>query len=235
MTPCITVMYCLVNVAYNIVLTPQQFATSNALVADFGQAVLGSFGRNSMLLLYSMCVFGMGISTLMSSSRLTMTAAIDDEDNAIKALLWRPLGFLHISFNTPILSIYLTSGMAILLTFLFRDFDRLTAIFGWAAWVFYFCQFLAVLTLRYYKEDYMHVPRQYQVPLPLVGISLIASLALIIVPLIDKKSYIIFGSTMILAVIGMIWYVIWLKFKRKKWFNRYNDGLVELMQKMFCV
>lgn len=79
--PLITLLYCLVNISYNVVLTPEQFATSNELVVDFGFQILGKFGENLMLTIYIMSVFGMGISTLLSGSRLTMAASRSEESD----------------------------------------------------------------------------------------------------------------------------------------------------------
>lgn len=70
--------------------------------------------------------------------------------NAEGILLWRPFGFLHTRFNTPVLSILLTSGMAVVCLLIFKNFETLTAVFGWCAWVFQFCIFLALILMRWY-------------------------------------------------------------------------------------
>ena len=92
----IVFLYFLVNMSYNVVLAPVVIAESDQLVAEFGQAVLGNFGRYFMSAIVIFSTFGSSLSSIFVTSRLVHAATVKEKPS--QKTLWKAFSYLNVDY-----------------------------------------------------------------------------------------------------------------------------------------
>lgn len=173
----LVVLYIAANLAYHGVLTMQEMASAGDHAAEHALLkVAGSNGLKAMSLVILCSTFGAINTNLLQAPRITFALGRD-------GLFFRGLGHVHATYRTPVISILVTSLMAIGLIvvaavakYLFRDFDagglssklgrqvveslQQDSIFGlltkfviFSVSIFYLLAVLAVVVLRVRRPD----------------------------------------------------------------------------------
>ncbi|XP_033119740.1 b(0,+)-type amino acid transporter 1-like [Anneissia japonica] len=137
------------------------------------------------------------------------------------------LSMVHIKRFTPFPSIVFTSFIAILML-LPNDFDTLVNYFSFAAWLFYGATFTALLVLRY---KYPNIERPIKVPIVIPIFVLLASVYLVIAPIIDKPE-LDFLYAVIFILAGLLLYY---PFVHKKLSFKCNKTFTYFLQKLMRV
>ncbi|KXJ17864.1 b(0,+)-type amino acid transporter 1 [Exaiptasia diaphana] len=219
----ITICYLIVNVAYITVLGGTGILASEAVAVSISNAYLGPVSW-IIPLFVAASTFGTVNGVAFTSGRLTYVAARD-------GLLPSLLAMIQVKRLTPLPSMLLTSTIAIcMLLPPGSNFMSLVGFFSFAAWLFYGGSFAALLWLRYSKPD---MPRPYRVPIYIPIFMLLASIYLVIAPIVDKP----LGSLIALAIIlaGLPFYFFFKSKYVPQWFKDAVDSFTYGSQKLFDI
>ncbi|XP_072024459.1 b(0,+)-type amino acid transporter 1-like [Amphiura filiformis] len=217
--PLVTLSYLLVNMAYFTVMSPEELLQSSAVAVTFAERTLGYF-QYLIPIFVCMSTFGAVNGTLFTAARLTYVAA--REGHMVEVL-----SMVHVKRYTPFPALVFTTILAILML-LPSDFETLVNYFSFAAWLFYGGTTATVLILRYKHPDWH---RPIKVPLILPIIVFIASIYLVVAPIIDEPAVeFLYAALFILA--GLVFYV---PFVYKKYHPKFMDYLTVFFQLLFEV
>ncbi|XP_038067081.1 b(0,+)-type amino acid transporter 1-like isoform X4 [Patiria miniata] len=198
--PLVTVLYLLVNIAYFTAMSPDELLQSGAVAVTFANRTLGVMAW-LMPVAVAFSTFGAANGTCFTAGRLTFVAAREGHMVEI-------LSMVHVKRYTPFPALVFQSFIAILML-LPGDFESLVNYFSFAAWLFYGGTVAALLVLRY-KHPEWHRPIKVPILIPIIV--LIASVYLVIAPIIDEPALeYLFAFLFILA--GLIFYVPFVHYK----------------------
>ncbi|XP_072013337.1 b(0,+)-type amino acid transporter 1-like [Amphiura filiformis] len=217
--PLVALVYLTCNVAYFTVLSPEELLASPAVAVDFANRTLGVM---AWIIPFFVCcsTFGAANGTLFAAGRIPFAAAREGH-------MLQILSFVHVQRFTPFVSVILTSSMAILML-LPGDFDSLVNYFSFAAWVFYGGTVLSLLVLRFTRPD---LERPFKVPIICPIIFVLASIYLIIAPIIEEPSFAFFYAGLFILS-GLIFYFPFVHFKIHL---KCMDPVTLFLQKLFKV
>ncbi|PIK49660.1 putative b(0,+)-type amino acid transporter 1 isoform X3 [Apostichopus japonicus] len=217
--PLVAVCYILVNIAYFTTLSPQELLSSGAVGVDFANRTLGVM---AWIIPFFVCcsTFGAANGTLFASGRIPFVAAREGH-------LPQILSFIHITKLTPFVSLLVTTIIALLML-IPGDFDTLVNYFSFATWISYGGTVTGLLVLRYTHPEW---ERPFKAPIILPIIFLIASLYLLIAPIINEPAVeFIFAVLFILA--GLLFYFPFIYFGVRV---KCMDSVTLFLQKLFKV
>lgn len=217
--PLVAVCYILVNIAYFTTLSPQELLSSGAVGVDFAERTLGPM---AWIIPFFVCcsTFGAANGTLFASGRIPYVAAREGH-------LPQVLSFIHVNRLTPFVSLLITTIIALLML-IPGDFDTLVNYFSFATWISYGGTVTGLLVLRVTHPEW---ERPFKVPIILPIIFLIASLYLLIAPIINEPAVeFIFALLFILA--GLLFYFPFIYFGVKV---TCMDSVTLFLQKFFKV
>uniref|UniRef100_H2Z9J4 b(0,+)-type amino acid transporter 1 n=1 Tax=Ciona savignyi TaxID=51511 RepID=H2Z9J4_CIOSA len=228
--PLVTVFYILVNIAYFAVMTPSELLQSNAVAITFGDRV---FGPASFLVPVAVAcsTFGAANGSAFTAGRITYAAGRGGHMLEIfsyisvtrltpsPALIFNVRCEYNRFIQAVIVYIYVLRIFAIILQSFISlimiipdsaSFSTLIDYFTFASWIFYGASFLAVIILRIRKPEWK---RPYRVWIVIPAICFIASLYLIVAPIIEEPQLAYLYAT-IFILAGLLFYFPFIYFKK---------------------
>jgi APA family basic amino acid/polyamine antiporter len=125
----VCLLYILVSIAYMVILTPQQVATSQRVATDTAQAVLGNRGAYLIAIAVIISTFGCINGMSLVAPRVYYMMARD-------GLFFEALGRPHPTFQTPFHAVLLQGLWSVVLVF-YGDYDALYNYVMFITWLFY--------------------------------------------------------------------------------------------------
>ncbi|XP_068136308.1 b(0,+)-type amino acid transporter 1-like [Hyperolius riggenbachi] len=172
--PLVTCIYLLANVSYFAAMTPQELLSSDAVAISWGLKVLGGWTWIISLGVV-LSTFGAANGTLFTGGRQCYVAAREGH-------LPDVLSMAHVKRLTPSPALIFTSAIALIMI-IPADFSSIVNFFSFTAWLFYG---ITISGLIYMKIKQPDIPRPYKVPIIIPVIVLIASVYLVLAPIIDS-------------------------------------------------
>lgn len=137
----VTVIYLLTNIAYLLLLSPEEIAASPHVAADAVEAVIGPIGGSLIALAIFISTFGTaGIYTL-TAPRIYFAMARDK-------IFFNKIAAVHPRYQTPAYSIICQSSWAIVLILFWGTFENLISYVVFTDAIFFALTALAVIILR---------------------------------------------------------------------------------------
>jgi APA family basic amino acid/polyamine antiporter len=177
-TLAVIAIYLLANVAYLAVLPVEEIRRSPLVAADVAQRLLGAFGVTFVGITVMISTFGTLNGSLLTAPRIFFAMADD-------GLFFRSVAKVHPKYETPYVSIVMTSLLGIIFVLL-RTFEQLADAFVTAIVPFYALGVASIFVLRR-RADY---DPSYRVPLyPVVpALFVLATIYLLANAIIDPTS-----------------------------------------------
>ncbi|CAM5131263.1 unnamed protein product [Natator depressus] len=172
--PLVTCLYLLVNVSYFAALTPAELLSSGAVAVSWGNKVLGNWVW-VISLSVALSSFGSANGTFFSGGRVCYIASREGHMPDI-------LSMAHVRCLTPSPALIFTSAMALIMI-IPGNFSSIVNFFSFTAWLFYGTTIAGLLYLKIKKPE---LPRSYKVPIIIPIIVLIASVYLVLAPIINQ-------------------------------------------------
>nr|XP_033793452.1 b(0,+)-type amino acid transporter 1-like [Geotrypetes seraphini] len=192
--PLVSCLYLLVNVSYFAAMTPTELLSSGAVAISWGNKVLGSWAW-LISLAVALSTFGSANGTFFSGGRMCYVAAREGHMPDI-------LSMAHVRRLTPSPALIFTSIIALILI-IPGNFSSIVNFFSFTAWLFYGITIAGLLYLKIKKPD---LPRPYKVPIVIPIVVLIASVYLVLAPVIDSPQ-IEFLYVVLFILSGIIVYI----------------------------
>ncbi|XP_069829229.1 b(0,+)-type amino acid transporter 1-like isoform X2 [Dendropsophus ebraccatus] len=171
--PLVTCIYLLANVSYFAAMTPQELLTSDAVAISWGFKVLGTWTW-IITLGVALSTFGAANGSLFSGGRVCYVAAREGH-------LPDALSMIHVKRLTPSPALLFTCIIAVIMI-IPGDFSSIVNYLSFTIWVFYGLTIFGLICMKIKKPD---IPRPYKVPIIIPVIVLIASVYLVLAPVID--------------------------------------------------
>ncbi|XP_004696452.1 b(0,+)-type amino acid transporter 1-like [Echinops telfairi] len=171
--PMVTCLYILVNISYLLVLSPSEILSSDAVAVSWGKQVLGAWGWLVPVAVV-LSGFGSANGAFFSGSRICYVAGREGHMPSL-------LSMVHAHHLTPAPALMFTTAVALILI-IQGSFSAIVNLLSLIAWIIYGTTISCLLYLRV-KEK--HLPRSYKVPTFIPVIMLLASIFLVLVPIID--------------------------------------------------
>ncbi|XP_005875038.1 PREDICTED: b(0,+)-type amino acid transporter 1 [Myotis brandtii] len=171
--PLVTGLYILVNISYLLVLSPNEILSTDAVAVSWGNQVLGAWAW-LVPLAVALSTFGSAHGTFFSGSRVCYVAAREGHMPGL-------LSMVHTRRLTPTPALVFTTAVTLVLV-ISGNFSNIVNFFSFLAWVTYGTTISCLLYLRMKKKS---LPRPYKVPTIVPVVVLLASLYLVLAPIID--------------------------------------------------
>ncbi|XP_027027813.1 b(0,+)-type amino acid transporter 1-like isoform X7 [Tachysurus fulvidraco] len=172
--PMVTILYLLVNVSYLAAMTPREMMVSSAVAVTWGNKVLGSWGW-VMSIAAALSSFGSLNGSFFSGGRVCFVAAREGHMPNILAMA-------HVRRLTPSPALIFTTIIS-LIVLIPGDFQGIVNFFSFTAWFFYG---VTIAGLLYLKIKFPDLPRAYTVPIIIPILVLLASVFLVLAPIVDN-------------------------------------------------
>ncbi|XP_071999755.1 b(0,+)-type amino acid transporter 1-like [Engystomops pustulosus] len=204
--PLVTCVYLLVNVSYFAAMTPQELLTSDAVAISWGLKVLGTWTW-IISLGVALSTFGSANGTFFSGGRVCYVAAREGH-------LPDALSMAHVKRLTPSPALIFTSAISLIMI-IPGNFSSIVNFFSFTAWLFYGITIFGLIFMKIKKPD---IPRPYKVPIIIPVIVLIASVFLVLAPIIGSPQleylyvvlFILSGMILYIPVVRYRWSPGWL-------------------------
>ncbi|XP_005662774.2 b(0,+)-type amino acid transporter 1-like isoform X1 [Sus scrofa] len=172
--PLVTGLYLLVNISYLLVLSPSEILSSDAMAVSWGNQVLGAWAW-LVPLAVALATFGSVNGLFFSGSRVCYVAAREGH-------MPRLLSMVHVRRFTPAPALMFTTAVALVLVTP-GSFNTIVNSLSFLGWLTYGTTISCLLYLRMKKKK--NLPRPYKVPIIIPAIMLLASLYLVLAPILD--------------------------------------------------
>ncbi|KAI5102575.1 b(0,+)-type amino acid transporter 1-like isoform X1 [Silurus meridionalis] len=172
--PMVTILYLLVNVSYLAAMTPREMMASGAVAVTWGNKVMGSWGW-VMSIAAALSSLGSLNGSFFSGGRVCFVAAREGHMPNILAMA-------HVRRLTPAPALIFTTIIS-LIVLIPGDFQGIVNFFSFTAWFFYG---VTIAGLLYLKIKFPELPRTYTVPIFIPILVLLASVFLVLAPIVDK-------------------------------------------------
>ncbi|KAI5102574.1 b(0,+)-type amino acid transporter 1-like isoform X1, partial [Silurus meridionalis] len=172
--PLVTVLYLLVNISYLVVLTPREIMMSSAVAVTWGNKVLGSWGW-VMSIAAALSSFGTLNGSFFGGGRVCFAAAREGHMPSI-------LSMAHVKHLTPSPALIFSTIIAFIVL-IPGDFRSVINYFSFTSWIFIG---LAISGLVYLKIKKSDLRSAYKVPRIIPLLVLLASVFLVLAPIVDK-------------------------------------------------
>ncbi|CAG5121847.1 unnamed protein product, partial [Candidula unifasciata] len=217
--PLTTVCYVLANIGYLAVMSKEEIMISHAVAVTWGDRMLGVMSWLIPCFVVA-STFGSSNGCLFSSGRLSFSAGRDGHFPKF-------LSFLQIDRNTPMPAVLFTLSLSLCLI-IPGDLSTLIDFFSFASWLFYGITTAALLVLRV-TEPNTHRP--YKVPLFIPIVVLLASIYLVIAPILQNP-----GVQFVYAVIFIsCGFVVYVPFIYMGIHFKFMDTVTIIIQKLLRV
>ncbi|XP_033754825.1 b(0,+)-type amino acid transporter 1-like [Pecten maximus] len=215
--PLTTLVYILVNVGFFSVMSKEEVLQVDAVAVIWGERVLGDFYFIIPICVVLSC-FGAVNGTIFTSGRLTYVAA---KENHLPYVL----SYIHVYKKTPLPSLIFTTVIGILLI-LPGNLSSLIEFFSFSAWIFYGLAALAAIVLRFTEPD---LPRPYRVPLIIPSIVVLASIYLLVAPIIHNPR-VEYLYPLLFTAVGVFVYIPCVHYKYSpRWVGWFSEFLQKLL------
>ncbi|XP_077700136.1 b(0,+)-type amino acid transporter 1-like isoform X3 [Canis aureus] len=171
--PLVTSLYLLVNISYLLVLSPNELLSSDAMAVSWGNQVLGDWAW-LVPLAVTLSTLGSTNGTFFGGSRVCYVAAREGHMPQL-------LSMVHVHRLTPTPALMFTAAVALVLV-IPGNFSTIVNFLSFLGWITYGTTISCLLYLRMKKKN---LPRPYKVPTVIPVIMLLASLYLVLAPIID--------------------------------------------------
>ncbi|KAG8445694.1 hypothetical protein GDO86_010467 [Hymenochirus boettgeri] len=198
--PLVTCVYLLVNISYFIAMTPRELLSSDAVAISWGVKLLGSWTW-IISLGVAMSTFGSANGTFFSGGRVCYVAAREGH-------LPDALSMAHVKRLTPSPALIFTSVISLIMI-IPSSFSTIVNLFSFTAWLFYGITLSGLLYMKITKPD---IPRPYKVPIIIPVIVLIASVYLVLAPIIGSPQM-EYVYVILFIVSGLIVYIPLIHYK----------------------
>lgn len=206
-----------VNVAYMIVLTPEEMISAPAVAVLFGERILGPFAF-IIPLGVALSTFGCALSIQFGVTRMCFVAGQEGH-------MMEPLSYVHVHKSTPGPAVALQG----IITFIFIVVGNIHTLIEFASFLIWFFYGSAMVALLVMRKTHANVPRPYKVPLIIPIFTLFVAIFLIVTPVINDPSLkYLFAMCFILS--GVAVYTPFVYYKRRP---AIMDKLTEIIQLMF--
>lgn len=139
-------IYLAVNLAYLSALGLEEMRSSQAVAGDTMRRLVGPWGATAVVLFVLLSTLGSTHASIMTGARVTFAQARD-------GLLFRWLGAIHPTRQTPHVALWTQLALSCLCTIFFRQFENLAGGFVFTMWIFYGLGGVAMLRLRRTQPD----------------------------------------------------------------------------------
>ncbi|XP_071091599.1 b(0,+)-type amino acid transporter 1-like [Haliotis cracherodii] len=217
--PLTTICYVLVNIGYFSVISKEEVLLIDAVAVTWGNKLLGVMTWIIPFFVVLSC-FGAANGSLFASGRLCYVAAREGHQMQV-------LSFIDIHRRTPVTALIFTTAMGMLMI-LPSDLSSLIDFFGFAAWLFYGLTCASCIVLRFTQPD---LPRPYKVPIVVPILVVLASIYLVIAPIIQDPRMEFFYALLFIAS-GLLFYF---PFVYHKWSLPGVDAFTRFVQMVFQV
>ncbi|XP_027955136.1 LOW QUALITY PROTEIN: b(0,+)-type amino acid transporter 1-like [Eumetopias jubatus] len=171
--PLVTSLYLRVNISYLLVLSPNEILSSDAMAVSWGNQVLGAWAW-LVPLAVTLSTFGSVNGTFFGGSRVCYVAAREGHMPQL-------LSMVDVHRLTPTAALTFTTAGALVLV-LPGNCSTIVNFLSFLGWITYGTTVGCLLYLRIKKRN---LPRPYKVPTLIPVIMLLASLYLVLAPVID--------------------------------------------------
>merc|ERR1712168_456008 len=220
--PLVAVVYVCANIAYLTVMTPSEIIDSDAVAVTFAYRALGKWAW--IVPVGVVCsTFGTANGSMFTAGRMANVASR-------RSHLPKVMSYIDTVHYTPSLAIMFNAFMAIL--FLIPDASNFSTVLDYLSfttWIFYGTSCFAVVILRY-KEPYASKKRDYKVPIILPIFCGLASLYLVVAPVIQNPNMGYVYVTALLAASAIFYIPIHVM--KVNWIDGPMDKLTLLLQKV---
>ncbi|KAM6180367.1 b(0,+)-type amino acid transporter 1-like [Erethizon dorsatum] len=172
--PLVTSLYILVNISYLLVLSPHEILSSEATAVSWGNQVLGSWDW-LIPVTVTLSAFGSANVVFFSGSRVCYAAAREGH-------MPRLLSMVHVNHLTPAPALIVSAALALVLA-IPGDFRTITCPCSFLSWITYGITISCLLYLRIKTKK---LPHTYKVPTFIPAIMILATLYLVLAPIIDQ-------------------------------------------------
>lgn len=183
----VTAIYILANVAYFVVLTPQQITESAAIAVVFGKTALGAFSFIMPLAVALSTTSGLN-ALIFSSSRILFVGARQGQ-------LFSALEMISMKHLTPVPSLIIVGFMSCL----YLTTTHMSALIDYLIIVEAGFATLAVSTVIVLRRKMPEIERPLQVHLSIPATYLIVSCMLLMSPMLEKPITMITGLIILLS------------------------------------
>ena len=167
-TVALIVIYVAVNLAYLSVLSLQEMRDSKAVASDVMLRLVGPVGATLVTIFVLISTLGATHASVLTGARVTFAQAQD-------GLLFRFLGRIHPTRQTPDIALWSQLILSCACAVFFKQFNNLAGGFVFTMWIFYGLGGIAMMRLRSTRPD---LPRIYKCwGYPVVPLLFIASAA----------------------------------------------------------
>ncbi|XP_072504123.1 b(0,+)-type amino acid transporter 1-like isoform X2 [Notamacropus eugenii] len=172
--PLVTGLYILVNLSYMVIMSPSDIRDSSALAITWGNQILGDWAW-LVPVSVALSTFGSVNGAFFSGSRVCYVAAREGHMPGI-------LSMAHVKHLTPSPALTFTSAVALIMI-IPGNFSSIVNFCSFILWMIHGTTISCLLYLKVKKKD---LPRSYKVPIIIPVIVLLASIYLVLAPIIDQ-------------------------------------------------
>ncbi|XP_053133282.1 b(0,+)-type amino acid transporter 1-like [Hemicordylus capensis] len=205
--PLVTCFYLLVNVSYFAAMSPAELLSSGAVAITWGNKVLGNWVW-LISLAVALSSFGSANGTFFSGGRMCYIAAREGHMPDI-------LSMAHVQCLTPSPALIFTSVVSLIMI-IPGSFSQIVNLFSFTAWLFYGTTIAGLLYLKIKKPE---LPSSYKVPIIIPILFLVASIYLVLAPIIDQPQ-IEFLYVILFIFSGILFYFPLVRYKLHPTFLR---------------
>ncbi|XP_006880781.1 PREDICTED: B(0,+)-type amino acid transporter 1-like [Elephantulus edwardii] len=198
--PLVTGLYILVNISYLLVLSPNEILSSDALAVSWGNQVIETWAW-IVPLAVMLSTFGSVNGVFFSGSRVCYAAGREGH-------MPRLLSMVHLHCLTPAPALLFTATVALVLIIL-GNFITIVNFLSLTGWLTYGTTISCLLYLRMKEKN---LPRPYKVPTVIPVIMLLASVYLVLAPIIDHPQM-EFLYVFLFLVSGILVYFLFISFR----------------------
>lgn len=217
--PVITVVYVLTNVAYLVVLSPEEILNSSAVAVTFGDRVFGTFTWVVQILV-ALSALGSLHSCIFGASRVFFVGARNGH-------LPKALALIHLEKLTPAPAIMFIGGVTILMLIV-SDVYVLINYTSFVEAAFVMFTVGGLLWLRWRQPN---KPRPIKVSLVYPIAFFIVSIFLVCFPVFSSPMEVLTGAAIVATAVPVFWFCIAWK-RPPTWISHMNRGLTLFCQKV---
>lgn len=198
-------LYLLANAVYLFHIPLATMRTTETVAPLLMDRLIGPVGATIATIIVIVSTLGSSHASVMTGARVTFAQARD-------GLLFRTLGRVSPTFQTPAVALWVQLALSCLAVTILQDFASLAGGFVFTMWIFYGLGALSLFVLRQQRPD---APRPFRVPgYPVVpAIFVVASIAMTALAINDDPRTTLTWLGVLLA--GVPVYFVWTRLKRR--------------------
>lgn len=198
-TLAVIALYVLANAVYLWHLPLDDMRQTNTVAPLLLERLAGPIGMSAVTVLIILSTLGSSHASVMTGARVTFAQARD-------GLLFRFLGRVNPTFETPAVALWTQLALSCAMVLVLQDFQSMAESFVFTIWIFYGMAAMSVFILRRRARD---EERPFRVPgYPWVpAVFILASLAMTVLAILDNPKT--NGMWLLILMAGVPVYVLW--------------------------